>query len=53
MQLTAFSILVVLALVFTVLSMVTPRFPLLPIAVLLICIAMLLAGVPRGQKEKP
>jgi hypothetical protein len=43
MQINAFSILVILALIFTVLSMVSPRFPLLAIAVLLISIALLLA----------
>lgn len=42
MQITAFSILVILALIFTVLSMISPRFPLLAIGVLMLCVAMLL-----------
>lgn len=35
------NLLIILALVFTVLSMVFPRFPLLAVAVLLICVALL------------
>lgn len=40
-MLTPYSILIVLALIFTVCSLIWNQFPLLPVAVLLICVALL------------
>lgn len=41
-MLSPFLILVVLALLFAVLSMVWPSYPLVPVAVILLCVAMLI-----------
>lgn len=43
-MLSGFTILVTIALIFTVLSMVWPTYPLMPVAVLLVCIALLAGG---------
>ena len=43
MILSTFSILVIIALIFTVVSFIWPSYPLLPVAVLLIAIALLVS----------
>jgi hypothetical protein len=42
MNLTPFSILVVIALLLSVLSMIKPTWPLLSVSVLLVCVALLI-----------
>lgn len=44
MQLTPYTILVIIALVLAVVSIVVPRWPLLPVAVVMMAVAMLIAG---------
>lgn len=43
-MLTPFFLLVVLALIFTVCGMIWSSYPLVPVAVLLLCVALLLRG---------
>ncbi len=44
MNLSVFTILIVIALILTVLSMIKPAWPLLSVAVLLVCVALLTRG---------
>jgi len=46
MQLTAFNLLIGIALIFAILALIKPAWPLLPLALILVCVALL---VGRGS----
>jgi hypothetical protein len=45
MSLTAYNILVVIALVLAIIGLIKPSWPLVPVAVVLVCVALL---IPKG-----
>lgn len=47
MNLSAFNILVVIALILSIVSMVRPTWPLLSVSVLLVCVALLIHSVGK------
>jgi hypothetical protein len=52
-MISPFFILVIIALIFAVLSMIWPTYPLLPVAVLLVCVALLINTVPAMRAGQP
>lgn len=46
MLITPFTILVIIALIFAVVSMIWPTYPLLSVSVLLVCVALLINAHP-------